>query len=92
MLYEVITEQIPRMNEIIQYQLKSAAVAGRVAFATYYKARYEIHVFWITVMMIFAITLLLPAEPYIAFYRALDTLTGVILAVLAMYLFRNNFV
>lgn len=58
-----------------------------LAFATYYKARYEIHVFWITVMMIFAITLLLPAEPYIAFYRALDTLTGVILAVLAMYLF-----
>ncbi|MFQ6372021.1 FUSC family protein [Shewanella sp. YIC-542] len=58
-----------------------------LAFATYYKARYEIHVFWLTVMMVFAITLLLPAEPYIAFYRALDTLTGVVLAVLAMYLF-----
>ncbi|MCD8475414.1 MAG: hypothetical protein LRY40_01430 [Shewanella fodinae] len=58
-----------------------------LAFATYYKARYEIHVFWLTVMMVFAITLLLPAEPYIAFYRALDTLTGVVLSVLAMYLF-----
>lgn len=33
LLREAISEQIPRMNEIIQYQLKSAAVAGRVAFA-----------------------------------------------------------
>lgn len=32
-LCEAISEQIPRMNEIIQYQLKSAAVVGRVAFA-----------------------------------------------------------
>ncbi|TVO75944.1 ATP-binding protein [Sedimenticola selenatireducens] len=32
-LREAIAEQIPRMNEIIQYQLKAAAVAGRVVFA-----------------------------------------------------------
>ncbi len=32
-LREAIAEQIPRMDEIIQYQLKAAAVAGRVVFA-----------------------------------------------------------
>ncbi|MBW3165515.1 FUSC family protein [Ferrimonas balearica] len=58
-----------------------------LAFATYYKARYEIHVFWLTMMMVFAITLLLPSDPYIAFYRALDTMTGALLAFLAMHLF-----
>ncbi|MGI2260429.1 FUSC family protein [Shewanella sp. GXUN23E] len=58
-----------------------------LAFATFYKARYEVHVFWLTMMMVFAITLLLPSNPYIAFYRALDTLTGALLAFLAMHLF-----
>ncbi|MCW8943752.1 MAG: ATP-binding protein [Sedimenticola sp.] len=33
MLQEAIGEQVPRMNEIIQYQLKSAAAAGRSTFA-----------------------------------------------------------
>ena len=58
-----------------------------LAFATFYKARYEVHVFWLTMMMVFAITLLLPSDPYIAFYRAVDTMTGALLAFLAMHLF-----
>lgn len=58
-----------------------------LAFATYYKSRYEIHVFWLTMMIVFAVSLLLPSEPYIAFYRTLDTLTGVIISFLSMHIF-----
>jgi len=35
MLREAVTEQVPRMNDIVQYQLKSAAAAGRGAGLTH---------------------------------------------------------
>lgn len=67
--------------------LPATCLSAFLAFATFYKARYEIHVFWLTMLMVFAITLLLPSDPYIAFYRALDTFTGALMAFLAMHLF-----
>ncbi|WP_417761836.1 FUSC family protein [Shewanella sp.] len=67
--------------------LPATCIAVFLAFATYYKARYEIHVFWVTVLMVFAITLLLPSNPLIALYRTIDTLTGALIAFLAMHLF-----
>ncbi|QSX33901.1 FUSC family protein [Shewanella avicenniae] len=67
--------------------LPATCVVVFLAFATYYKARYEIHVFWVTVLMVFAITLLLPSDPLIALYRTIDTLTGALIAFLAMHLF-----
>ncbi len=70
-----------------QWLYYATCITVFLAFATFYKARYEIHVFWLTMMMVFAITLLLPSDPYIAFYRALDTMTGALLAFLAMHLF-----
>ena len=56
------------------------------SFGTFQKANYEIHVFWVTMMMVFTVSLLLPSEPYIAIYRILDTLAGVLIAFLAMHL------
>lgn len=56
------------------------------SFGTFQKANYEIHVFWITMMMVFTVSLLLPSEPYIALYRIMDTLAGVLIAFLAMHL------
>lgn len=35
LLREAVTEQVPRMNDIVQYQLKSAAAAGRGAGLTH---------------------------------------------------------
>ncbi|BDM65839.1 hypothetical protein NFHSH190041_32910 [Shewanella sp. NFH-SH190041] len=70
-----------------QWLYYATCITVFLAFTTFYKARYEIHVFWLTMMMIFAITLLLPSDPYIAFYRAVDTFTGALIAFLAMHLF-----
>lgn len=67
--------------------IAATCLSAFVAFATYYNARYEVHVFWLTLLMVFAISLLLPSEPYIAFYRVIDTFAGVIIAFLAMHLF-----
>jgi uncharacterized membrane protein YccC len=57
-----------------------------IAFATCYKPRYEVHVLWITVMIVFAIAILTPNDIYIAVYRLVDTLIGVGIAYLANYL------
>lgn len=51
-----------------------------MAFATYYKARYEVHVFWLTMLIVFAIAQMNPTEPVIALYRVFDTLLGTVLA------------
>lgn len=56
------------------------------SFGTFQKTNYEIHVFWVTMMMVFTVSLLLPSEPNIALYRILDTLAGVLIAFLAMHL------
>lgn len=57
-----------------------------IAFATAYKPRYEVHVLWITVMIVFAIAILTPNDIYIAVYRLVDTLIGVGIAYLANFL------
>lgn len=57
-----------------------------MAFATYYKARYEVHVFWLTMLIVFAIAQMNPTEPVIALYRVFDTLLGTVLAFLSIHL------
>lgn len=57
-----------------------------MAFATYYKTRYEVHVFWLTMLIVFAIAQMNPTEPVIALYRVFDTLLGTALAFLSIHL------
>ncbi|MGL5006473.1 MAG: FUSC family protein [Plesiomonas sp.] len=57
-----------------------------MAFATYYKSRYEVHVFWLTMLIVFAIAQMNPTEPVIALYRVFDTLLGTALAFLSIHL------
>ncbi|MGL5800609.1 MAG: FUSC family protein, partial [Plesiomonas sp.] len=57
-----------------------------MAFATYYKTRYEVHVFWLTILIVFAIAQMNPTEPAIALYRVFDTLLGTTLAFLSIHL------
>ena len=68
------------------YLIALTCVFTFIAFATAYKARYEVHVLWITVMIIFAIAILTPNDIYIAVYRLIDTLIGVGIAYLANFL------
>ncbi|WP_305372931.1 FUSC family protein [Photobacterium leiognathi] len=63
-----------------QHLIILTSISVFFAFTTYHKERYDIHVFWLTSMIVFAISLLSPDNTLITFYRIIDTLFGVTIA------------
>ncbi|WP_297479649.1 FUSC family protein [uncultured Photobacterium sp.] len=63
-----------------QYVLLLTSISVFFSFTSYHKERYDIHVFWLTSMIVFAISLLSPDNTYVSFYRIIDTLFGVTIA------------
>jgi hypothetical protein len=63
-----------------QYLLLLTSISVFFSFTSYHKERYDIHVFWLTSMIVFAISLLSPDNTYVSFYRIIDTLFGVTIA------------
>lgn len=62
------------------YLIGFTCVSVFFAFTTYHKERYDIHVFWLTSMLVFMICLLSPDNTYVTFYRVINTLFGVTIA------------
>ncbi|EAS64421.1 FUSC family protein [Photobacterium angustum] len=63
-----------------QHLIILTSISVFFAFTTYHKERYDIHVFWLTSMIVFSISLLSPDNTYVTFYRIIDTLFGVTIA------------
>ncbi|WP_305845862.1 FUSC family protein [Photobacterium kishitanii] len=63
-----------------QHLILLTSISVFFAFTSYHKERYDIHVFWLTSMIVFAISLLSPDNTYVSFYRIIDTLFGVTIA------------
>ncbi|HIF9364106.1 TPA: FUSC family protein [Photobacterium damselae] len=73
-----------------QYLMLLTAISVFFAFTTYHKERYDIHVFWLTSMIVFAVRLLMPEDIYLSAYRVIDTLFGVTIAFSVNYFITPN--